>query len=85
MEETTTPKLERANDAAGFTLIEIMAVVMIIGLLSSLVGYAVFQQVDKGRVVACGDVAAVEKETGSDSLAEAFRRLTGHRVEEVAA
>jgi len=52
MEETTTPKLERANNAAGFTLIEIMAVVMIIGLLSSLVGYAVFQQVDKGRVVA---------------------------------
>ena len=41
--------------------------------------------IDKGRVVACGDVAAVEKETGSDSLAEAFRRLTGHRVEEVAA
>jgi len=41
--------------------------------------------IDKGRVVARGDVAAVEKETGSDSLAEAFRRLTGHRVEEVAA
>jgi ABC-2 type transport system ATP-binding protein len=41
--------------------------------------------IDKGRVVARGDVAAIEKETGSDSLAEAFRRLTGHRVEEVAA
>ena len=50
--ETTMPALERANSAAGFTLIEIMAVVMIIGLLSSLVGFAVFQQVDKGRVVA---------------------------------
>jgi len=43
---------ERTRGTAGFTLIEIMAVVMIIGLLSSLVGYAVFQQVDKGRAVA---------------------------------
>ena len=52
MEETTTARLDRARRAAGFTLIEIMAVVMIIGLLSSLVGYAVFQQVDRGRAVA---------------------------------
>jgi general secretion pathway protein G len=37
---------------AGFTLIEIMAVVLIIGLLSTIVGAAVFQQVDKGRVTA---------------------------------
>jgi general secretion pathway protein G len=36
----------------AFTLIEIMAVVLIIGLLSTLVGVAVFQQVDKGRVTA---------------------------------
>ncbi len=36
----------------GFTLIEIMAVVLIIGLLSGIVGLAVFQQVDKGRVTA---------------------------------
>jgi len=36
----------------GFTLIEIMAVVVIIGLLSSVVGFAVFQQIDKARVVA---------------------------------
>jgi general secretion pathway protein G len=35
---------------AGFTLIEIMAVVLIIGLLSTLVGVAIFQQVDKARV-----------------------------------
>jgi general secretion pathway protein G len=35
----------------GFTLIEIMAVVLIIGMLSSIVGFAVFQQVDKARVV----------------------------------
>jgi len=35
----------------GFTLIEIMAVVLIIGMLSSIVGFAVFRQVDKARVV----------------------------------
>ncbi len=35
---------------AGFTLIEIMAVVIIIGLLTTIVGAAIFQQVDKGRV-----------------------------------
>ena len=34
----------------GFTLIEIMAVVIIIGLLTTIVGAAIFQQVDKGRV-----------------------------------
>ena len=36
----------------GFTLIEIMAVVLIIGLLSTIVGAAIFQQVDKARVAA---------------------------------
>ena len=35
---------------SGFTLIEIMAVVIIIGLLTTIVGAAIFQQVDKGRV-----------------------------------
>jgi general secretion pathway protein G len=35
---------------AGFTLIEIMAVVLIIGLLSTLVGVVVFSQVDRARV-----------------------------------
>ena len=34
----------------GFTLIEIMAVVLIMGLLMSLVGITVFAQVDKARV-----------------------------------
>jgi general secretion pathway protein G len=37
---------------AGFTLIEIMAVVLIIGLLSGIVGLTVFRQVDKGRATA---------------------------------
>ena len=40
------------DQRTGFTLIEIMAVVLIIGLLSGIVGLAVFQQVDKGRAVA---------------------------------
>jgi general secretion pathway protein G len=34
----------------GFTLIEIMAVVLIIGLLGTIVGAVVFSQVDKARV-----------------------------------
>jgi general secretion pathway protein G len=44
--------MNRSENRAGFTLIEIMAVVLIIGLLSTIVGAAVFQQVDKGRVTA---------------------------------
>jgi len=43
-------KIVRANSNAGFTLIEIMAVVLIIGLLSTIVGVSIFAQVDKGRV-----------------------------------
>ncbi|MDH5307256.1 MAG: type II secretion system protein GspG, partial [Myxococcales bacterium] len=39
-----------ATRDAGFTLIEIMAVVLIIGLLSTLVGLAIFPQIDKSRV-----------------------------------
>ena len=35
---------------AGFTLIEIMAVVLIIGLLSTLVGVSIFGQVNEARV-----------------------------------
>jgi general secretion pathway protein G len=40
----------RFEHRAGFTLIEIMAVVVIMGFLMTLVGLAVFQQVDKARV-----------------------------------
>jgi general secretion pathway protein G len=36
----------------GFTLIEIMAVVLIIGLLTAIVGTAIFSQIDTGRVTA---------------------------------
>ena len=38
------------RETKGFTLIEIMAVVLIIGLLSTLVGMAIFPQIDKSRV-----------------------------------
>ena len=34
----------------GFTLLEIMAVVLIIGLLTTLVGVAIVPQIDKSRV-----------------------------------
>ena len=37
---------------SGFTLIEIMAVVLIMGLLASIVGVTVIRQIDKGRVTA---------------------------------
>ena len=43
---------KQARLSAGFTLIEIMAVVIIIGLLTGIVGAAIFSQVDKGRVTA---------------------------------
>ena len=42
----------QASEKAGFTLIEIMAVVLIIGLLSTIVGVSIFAQVDKGRITA---------------------------------
>ena len=42
----------QASRNAGFTLIEIMAVVLIIGLLSTIVGVSIFAQVDKGRITA---------------------------------
>jgi general secretion pathway protein G len=40
----------RTRPIGGFTLIEIMAVVFIIGLLGGIVGAVVFGQVDKARV-----------------------------------
>jgi general secretion pathway protein G len=51
MPETTgRDPIVRTHSNAGFTLIEIMAVVLIIGLLSTIVGVSIFAQVDKGRV-----------------------------------
>jgi general secretion pathway protein G len=50
MKKSGTNSLD-SRRSAGFTLIEIMAVVIIMGLLMGLVGVSVFSQVDKARVV----------------------------------
>jgi general secretion pathway protein G len=50
--ETRDERQPDPTRRAGFTLIEIMAVVLIIGLLSTIVGVQIFNQVDKGRVTA---------------------------------
>jgi general secretion pathway protein G len=53
MFETAEQKQDaQVRNLAGFTLIEIMAVVLIIGLLSTIVGVSIFAQVDKGRITA---------------------------------
>lgn len=40
----------RTRRESGFTLIEIMAVVLIIGLLGTIVGTVIFSQIDRARV-----------------------------------
>jgi len=50
MSETEGQRTQSRKRSRGFTLIEIMAVVLIIGLLSTIVGVSIFAQVDKGRV-----------------------------------
>ena len=50
MREAEEQPLRPRRRPWGFTLIEIMAVVLIIGLLSTIVGVSIFAQVDKGRV-----------------------------------
>jgi general secretion pathway protein G len=49
-----TDDAQRRRRRAGFTLIEIMAVVLIMGLLMSLVGVNVFRQVDVARATTAG-------------------------------
>ena len=44
--------MSQARRRRGFTLIEIMAVVLIIGLLTAIVGTAIFSQIDTGRATA---------------------------------
>jgi general secretion pathway protein G len=58
---------------AGFTLIEIMAVVVIIGLLSTLVGVQIFAQVDKGRVT-----ATTAQISNLEAVLELFRMDNAH-------
>lgn len=47
-----TRNTRRRKGAAGFTLIELMVVVVIIGVLAALVGPAVMKQADKSKVEA---------------------------------
>ncbi len=44
------PSAHRVRRRRGFTLIEIMAVVLIIGLLGTIVGTVIFSQIDRARV-----------------------------------
>ncbi|HEX9813444.1 MAG TPA: type II secretion system major pseudopilin GspG [Myxococcota bacterium] len=71
-----TTRRDRGTQAAlnaGFTLIEIMAVVLIIGLLSTIVGVSIFAQVDKGRVTSAGvQIANLE------SVLELYRMDNAH-------
>lgn len=46
--ESRTPESQRKR--RGFTLIEIMAVVLILGLLTTLVGVAILPQLEKGQI-----------------------------------
>ncbi len=74
MPETAERKpVVHAIKNAGFTLIEIMAVVLIIGLLSTIVGVSIFAQVDKGRITATSvQIANLE------SVLELYRMDSAH-------
>ncbi len=66
-------QIVQASENAGFTLIEIMAVVLIIGLLSTIVGVSIFAQVDKGRITAASvQIANLE------SVLELYRMDNAH-------
>jgi general secretion pathway protein G len=67
-DDMSTTTNDDATRQGGFTLIEIMAVVLIIGLLSTLVGIAIFPQIDKSRVN-----AARAQIKMLDAALEAFR------------
>lgn len=67
-EPETPDEARRARRRGGFTLIEIMAVVLIMGMLMGLVGLAVFQQVDKARIT-----TAKAKITQLESALEFYR------------
>jgi general secretion pathway protein G len=56
----------------AFTLIEIMAVVIIIGLLSGIVGTAIFQRVDQGKTT-----AASAQISNLESVLELYRMDNG--------
>jgi len=62
----------RSHRLEGFTLIEIMAVVLIIGLLSTIVGAAIFRQIDRAKVT-----AAKAQLTSLEGVLELYRMDNG--------
>ena len=62
----------RSARRAAFTLIEIMAVVLIIGLLSTIVGAAIFRQIDKAK-----RTAAKAQLTSLEGVLELYRMDNG--------
>lgn len=65
--------MERENRRIeAFTLIEIMAVVIIIGLLTGIVGTAIFQRVDQGKIT-----AASAQISNLESVLELYRMDNG--------
>jgi general secretion pathway protein G len=63
-------RTHRRNE--GFTLIEIMAVVIIIGLLTGIVGTAIFSRVDQGKVT-----TAKAQISNLESVLELYRMDNG--------
>jgi general secretion pathway protein G len=73
MLETSNPQQRHSlQRSGGFTLIEIMAVVLIIGLLSAMVGVNIFSQVTKGK-----RTAAQAQISNLESVLELYRMDNG--------
>ena len=73
MSETEGQQIQPRRRSRGFTLIEIMAVVLIIGLLSTIVGVSIFAQVDKGRVT-----TAAAQISNLEAVLELYRMDNAH-------
>jgi len=73
MFEDEGQQLQPRRSSRGFTLIEIMAVVLIIGLLSTIVGVSIFAQVDKGRIT-----TAAAQISNLEAVLELYRMDNAH-------